>query len=49
MWPYILRRLMLAVPTIFGVTVVVFLIMRIAPGDVALMMIGGCHWRRWRY
>ena len=41
MWPYILRRLMLAVPTIFGVTVVVFLIMRIAPGDVALMMIGG--------
>ena len=41
MWPYILRRLLLAVPTIFGVTIVVFLIMRIAPGDVAIMMLGG--------
>ena len=41
MWAYVLRRLLLAVPTIFGVTIVVFLIMRIAPGDVAIMMLGG--------
>ena len=41
MWPYILRRLLLAIPTLLGVTVVVFLIMRVAPGDVALMIICG--------
>ena len=41
MWPYILRRLLLAIPTLLGVTVVVFLIMRVAPGDVAIMIICG--------
>ena len=41
MWAYIIRRLLLAIPTLLGVTVVVFLIMRVAPGDVAVMMIGG--------
>lgn len=41
MWAYIIRRILLAVPTLLGVTIVVFLIMRIAPGDVAIMMLGG--------
>ena len=41
MWSYIIRRLLLAIPTLFGVTVVVFLIMRVAPGDVAVLMLGG--------
>ena len=41
MWAYVIRRILLAVPTILGVTIVVFLIMRIAPGDVAIMMLGG--------
>ena len=41
MWPYIIRRLLLAVPTLLGVTVVVFVIMRVAPGDVAVLMLGG--------
>jgi peptide/nickel transport system permease protein len=41
MWAYIIRRLMLAIPTLFGVTVLVFIVMRIAPGDVAVMMMGG--------
>ena len=41
MWAYIVRRLLLALPTLLGVTVVVFLIMRIAPGDLALMIICG--------
>ena len=38
---YILRRLLLFVPTIFGVTLVVFIILRIVPGDPALVMLGG--------
>lgn len=41
MWPYIIRRLLLAIPTLLGVTVVVFLVMRVAPGDVAVLMLGG--------
>jgi peptide/nickel transport system permease protein len=41
MWAYIIRRLMLAIPTLFGVTILVFVVMRIAPGDVAVMMLGG--------
>ncbi len=38
---YILRRLLLFVPTIFGVTLVVFIVLRIVPGDPALVMLGG--------
>ncbi len=30
---YILRRLLTAVPTIFGITVLIFIVMRILPGD----------------
>lgn len=35
---YILRRLLLAVPTLFGVTVLIFLAMRVIPGDPLAMM-----------
>ncbi|HEX9819323.1 MAG TPA: ABC transporter permease [Methylomirabilota bacterium] len=38
---YILKRLLLIVPTLLGVAVIVFLIMRVIPGDVALMILGG--------
>ena len=38
---YILKRLMLVVPTLLGVALIVFLIMRVIPGDVALMILGG--------
>ena len=41
MWAYVIRRLLLAVPTLLGVTIVVFLIMRVAPGDVAVLILGG--------
>ncbi len=41
MWAYVIRRLLLAVPTLWGVTIVVFLIMRVAPGDVAVLILGG--------
>ena len=33
MQTYVIRRLLLTIPTLFGVTVVIFLIMRALPGD----------------
>ena len=33
MFKYIVKRLLIAIPTIFGVTVLIFLIMRFLPGD----------------
>ena len=36
MWTYIVRRLLLMIPTLFGVTVVTFVIMQPAPGDPLL-------------
>lgn len=38
---YILRRLLSAVPTLFGVAVVVFILVRLIPGDPAEVMLGG--------
>ena len=40
MWTYILRRLLLMIPTLFGVTVVSFCIMQLAPGDPLLSKAG---------
>jgi peptide/nickel transport system permease protein len=33
MWGYIVRRLLLGIPTLLGVTVIVFALMHLAPGD----------------
>jgi len=38
---YILKRILLMVPTLLGVALIVFLIMRVIPGDVALLILGG--------
>jgi peptide/nickel transport system permease protein len=38
---YVLKRLFLVVPTLLGVAALVFLIMRVIPGDVALLIMGG--------
>ena len=38
---YLLKRVMLIIPTLLGVATVVFLIMRVIPGNVALLIIGG--------
>ena len=38
---YVLRRLLLALPTLFIVTVIVFSMMRLMPGDVATRMVEG--------
>ena len=40
MGQYILRRLALLVPVLFGVSVVVFTLVRLIPGDAALLAIG---------
>ena len=37
---YIGRRLLLAVPTVFGVTVIIFLVMRVLPGDPVAIVFG---------
>ncbi|MDQ3694636.1 MAG: ABC transporter permease [Chloroflexota bacterium] len=37
---YILKRLVLAVPVLLGITVVVFLLVRLIPGDVIDLMLG---------
>ena len=41
MRPYIVKRLLLMLPTLIGAALVVFLLMHIVPGDVALLIIGG--------
>jgi peptide/nickel transport system permease protein len=38
---YIAKRLLLVVPTLIGAAALVFLIMRVVPGDVALLILGG--------
>jgi len=38
---YILRRLLWMVPTLFGITVLLFCVLRLAPGDPALLQVGG--------
>jgi peptide/nickel transport system permease protein len=41
MTTYILRRLLLLIPTLVGITLLTFLLVRLAPGNVALMKGGG--------
>src|SRR5215813_12305822 len=38
---YILKRLLLIIPTLLGAAALVFVIMRVIPGDVALLIFGG--------
>lgn len=40
MWQYLVRRLLMIVPVMFGVTLLVFLMMHITPADPALLMLG---------
>ena len=37
---YLIRRLLLLVPTLFGVTLAVFLMLRLTPGDPVQIMLG---------
>lgn len=38
---YTIRRLLMMIPTLLAVSILVFVIMRVIPGDVALLMLGG--------
>lgn len=38
---YIIKRLLLMVPTLLGAALLVFILMSIVPGDIALLIIGG--------
>jgi peptide/nickel transport system permease protein len=38
---YLLRRLIATVPVLVGASIIVFAIMRVAPGDVAQMILSG--------
>ncbi len=40
MWTYLVRRLIAMIPTLFGVTIVSFVIMQLAPGDPLLNQLG---------
>ncbi len=40
MWAYALKRIVLAVPTLVLVALLVFILMRVVPGDPAAMMLG---------
>ena len=37
---FIIRRLLLAIPTLFGVLIVAFLLLYVAPGDPVMAMVG---------
>jgi peptide/nickel transport system permease protein len=39
-WQYIVKRLLLMIPTLFGAALVVFLLMNVVPGDIALLILG---------
>ncbi|HEX9841518.1 MAG TPA: ABC transporter permease [bacterium] len=39
MFQYIVRRLLLFVPTLLGVTIIIFLLVRLVPGDIAEIMV----------
>ena len=41
MHQYIARRFLTAIPVLLGVSIIIFVIMRIVPGDVALAVMGG--------
>ena len=40
MYSYIMRRLLFGVLTVFGVSIVVFVVMRVLPGDPLLAIFG---------
>lgn len=40
MWQYITKRVLLMIPTLLGAALVVFLLMNVVPGDIALLILG---------
>lgn len=40
MWKYIVKRLLLMIPILLGVTFIIFFIMNLTPGDPAAIILG---------
>jgi peptide/nickel transport system permease protein len=40
MWQYVLKRLILMIPTVIGAAVVIFFLLRLMPGDICQMKVG---------
>ena len=40
MFRHILRRLLMAIPTLFAVVTIIFLVVRVVPGDAARAVLG---------
>ena len=41
MYRYILKRLLLVIPTLFGAAVLVFTLLRLIPGDICELLLAG--------
>ena len=41
MYQFIIRRLLLMIPVLIGVSGIVFVLMRVIPGDIAELLAGG--------
>lgn len=41
MYQYIIKRVLLTIPTLFGAAALVFLLMRLIPGDICMVRLGG--------
>jgi peptide/nickel transport system permease protein len=41
MWQYVIKRLLLMIPTVVGAAVVIFILLRLMPGDVCDLKLGG--------
>ncbi|MCZ6558502.1 MAG: ABC transporter permease, partial [SAR324 cluster bacterium] len=41
MYRYFIRRILLMIPTLFGVAIVVFVLMRLIPGDIVELRLSG--------
>ena len=41
MYQYVLKRVLLTIPTLLGAAALVFLLMRLIPGDICLVRLGG--------
>jgi peptide/nickel transport system permease protein len=39
-WQYIVKRILLMIPTLLGAALVVFVLMNIVPGDIAMLVLG---------
>ena len=41
MWKYVVKRFLLMIPTLLGVAVLIFVLMRIVPGDIVELRLAG--------